>query len=785
MKRILSALLVCAMLLGCAATFSSCGSKKPVKTKAEHVYRVTTIPVGSENNWINRIFSTGGKYYATIGESDPVTYAYKNVTYEISPEEKALKPANLGGYNPETGSGKENKYLMTSAYCESGASWHFYNSYTMDEKTQEYTERNTILLADKSGKVVFEKDLNELMKAEYTYVQYASASGEDVVFTDGNGNVYKVDTTGKLARKVSLKNNDANAYIDISRMECEGDIVKLISQDYTGGQSKATFMTIDMKSGKTDKTELPAETFRNVWNYYLGPGYSLYYSDSSALYGYDIASQKSTELMNYLNSDVTSSMVNNVLILSPDRFISTGYDESSGGSVLSILDRIPEDEIPEKYIITLATINGAYSASRNAVRFNRESDEYRVVIRDYNPDKYAPTDGSDYNYQDLIKLAIDEMNNDILGGNVPDILLVNEYVPLENYAAKGMLVNLYDFMDKDPEIKRADYLQNILKALEIGGKLYRIMPYFAINTLAAKTKNVNGMTSWNMEQFIKWKNSLPADVKVFREMTRDNLLQYFLSYAHDDFIDSKTGRCNFDTKDFRLLLEYVASVSEKSIWDDIGDDYDQQFWEDYENALRNDKAMLESFYVSNFYAYRNATSYTFYDEDITFIGLPVAEGNGSSITCDEAYAIFKKSNLKDGAWSFVSYFLKQEYQDGLNQFPIRIASLEALADRTIQADEERIERQKQQEQETATKNALAGVAVTEPYYGSEQMPITREVTDKIIAFVKSVNRTSSTNLNVINIIREEAGPYFAGQKSLDETVKIIQNRVSTVVAESR
>ena len=62
--------------------------------------------------------------------------------------------------------------------------------------------------------------------------------------------------------------------------------------------------------------------------------------------------------------------------------------------------------------------------------------------------------------------------------------------------------------------------------------------------------------------------------------------------------------------------------------------------------------------------------------------------------------------------------------------------------------------------------------------------ISEEVRE-IVAFVKSVDRTSSMNLNVINIIREEAGPYFAGQKALDETVRIIQNRVSTVIAESR
>jgi hypothetical protein len=37
----------------------------------------------------------------------------------------------------------------------------------------------------------------------------------------------------------------------------------------------------------------------------------------------------------------------------------------------------------------------------------------------------------------------------------------------------------------------------------------------------------------------------------------------------------------------------------------------------------------------------------------------------------------------------------------------------------------------------------------------------------------------------MNIITEEAANYFNGQKSLDETADIIQNRVTTYVNENR
>lgn len=39
--------------------------------------------------------------------------------------------------------------------------------------------------------------------------------------------------------------------------------------------------------------------------------------------------------------------------------------------------------------------------------------------------------------------------------------------------------------------------------------------------------------------------------------------------------------------------------------------------------------------------------------------------------------------------------------------------------------------------------------------------------------------------NIANIINEESGAFFAGQKSAEETARIIQNRVSVYIGEIR
>ncbi len=273
-----------------------------------------------------------------------------------------------------------------------------------------------------------------------------------------------------------------------------------ILQSNSGDRPAVYYATENLKNGKTEKTELPHATFHNVSAYFLGGEYSLYYTDQSFLYGYDVKTKKSTELMDFLNSDCSGSLLDNAQILSPELFVTYGYDEAFGSNVLAIIEQIPKEQVKEKNLITLSVLGDGSSARSDVIRFNRSSDEYRVVIREYNPDKYIPSDGSEYLYSDLIKIVVDEMNNDILSGNAPDLLLVNEFIPLDSYAAKGMLVDLYEFFDADDEIRREDYLMNILQATEINGKLYHIMPSFQVNTYAAKTANMNGMTSWTMEK---------------------------------------------------------------------------------------------------------------------------------------------------------------------------------------------------------------------------------------------------------------------------------------------
>ena len=70
------------------------------------------------------------------------------------------------------------------------------------------------------------------------------------------------------------------------------------------------------------------------------------------------------------------------------------------------------------------------------------------------------------------------------------------------------------------------------------------------------------------------------------------------------------------------------------------------------------------------------------------------------------------------------------------------------------------------------------------YPGNQAKPLTQKEVDQFTEYIKSINTYSSyLDESVMNIIYEEAAPFFEGQKSVDEVTSIIQQRVSIYLNE--
>ena len=70
--------------------------------------------------------------------------------------------------------------------------------------------------------------------------------------------------------------------------------------------------------------------------------------------------------------------------------------------------------------------------------FNRKSGEYQVEVTEYAIE--YPDD------------PITRLNNDIIAGKIPDVILLHHAMPIDSYISKGFLADLYGYIDNDESV---------------------------------------------------------------------------------------------------------------------------------------------------------------------------------------------------------------------------------------------------------------------------------------------------------------------------------------------
>ena len=121
----------------------------------------------------------------------------------------------------------------------------------------------------------------------------------------------------------------------------------------------------------------------------------------------------------------------------------------------------PED-IPDKDVIVLAGFWVDYDLKKRIIDYNKESDKYRVVITEYQM----------YNTGDDYMAGYTKLNNDILAGKIPDIIVVDTNIKIENYVSKGLLADVGALIAKDEELSQKEFMENVFEAYKVDGKLY-------------------------------------------------------------------------------------------------------------------------------------------------------------------------------------------------------------------------------------------------------------------------------------------------------------------------
>lgn len=847
--RMIAALLAIVMLLG---VFAGCsknsdnttepanpGSSTGTKTEtndekaastSKYTYQAEFLPIPDNIQYVNtstisgaNLYFTGsiidGKQTYTDENGEEIEYDnYRSALFKMDVETgdcTELTEFQLPEV-PEGWMGSTD--LNTIQAGADGTLWAIYGSYTYrynppadmaaDDSMYNYYEQGE----NKTGLLHLDADGKELKRIEFNQTdENGNSFYVSNFFVDNSGNVYLSDW-----QNVYIYDQDGNKKTTVDLSENGGELCELKAgvvgvcyyknDEAKPEESGRVFQEIDPATGKLtgDTVKIPD----SAYNFFPGDDvYDIYYDYNGNIYGYKFDTDTKDKVIDWIECDINSNNLNSYSILPDGRVIAfeNTYDDQTQTNTMQliVMTRVDAASVVNKTVLTFACMYLDWNMRDAIVKFNRASNTHRIVVRDY----------SEYNTDDDYTAGIQKLNTEMLSGKLPDMIDINTYsMPIEQYAAKGFLTDLYELIDADADLSREDFVQPVLKALESAdGKLYQLPQTFAVDTAIALDKVVGEYDTWNLAAVKDAMTKLQDGATVFDVYrTKSDILSTCISRNIDAFVDWENGAAHFDSDEFKALLEFANSFPDTYDWENA----DEEDQDSAQNRMNAGKQLMSSFYVSSLEDI--LYQLTGYNGKVKFVGYPSEDGTSNhAFQIDGAIAISSTCADKTAAWNFMKQFLNEEYQSSYNiwSFPINQAAFDAklkeMMTEEYQTDDNgnvmkddngnpiRIPKVTYYTDGNGTMTGYStgngGVAVMQASAdGSVEMgendevnvyAMTQEQADEILGLINATTAVYGYDESIMGIITDEAAPYFAGEKSLDDTVNMIQSRVNLYVAE--
>ena len=402
-------------------------------------------------------------------------------------------------------------------------------------------------------------------------------------------------------------------------------------------------------------------------------------------------------------------------------------------------------------------------------KFNLEhKGEVQIEVRDYT----KLSEGG--------KQGVDLLMTEITAGRGPDIIELGtsgetSQLSYRRLAEQGYLEDLWPYIEEDPGLGRGEngllkgVLEAPLQAAKINGGLYAIFEKVQLHTLVGAKSVVGDHPGWTPEELLNIFAAMPDGSVILEDYHNwkdPSVKQRFftsLLYGFSDlFIDWEEGKCFFDGDRFRSLLELTSCLPDQHDLERVCANQLEAQSEHF-NRLRDGVVMLEDAGFGHWGEWR--TRYDWFFGESSYVGYPVDDGSSGSYFEPVGIKLAMSSTCrnKEAAWLYMRqmYYSLGKYGQGIDVGKM-------LYRRELRA-------------------AMTDLCYTR--IGTEIVqfpPLTRKEHARIQELCDSTARSSLlVDQELVDLVMEAAGPYFAGDKTLDETVRLIQSRAELYVNENR
>ena len=727
--KVMAAVMLLPMILstvsGCGKTGKAGGDNANKGT--EMVYVPVERNITSDANHYNSDFTIkDGRLYYLIEQMDMKSHELKSFY---------VRSENLDGSDPQDINFEfeleKEEYPMHLAVTDNGF------ELLLSKWEEESGNIVRVVSFDKDGKQTKSVDIEKLpSNGDDNYISN--------VISDSNGNfvvvsysgLYLCDSEGKIKDKIDFEAD--NFYSNQAFFNSKNELI------VTGWDSKSygtVAKVADFSSHKiTDKWKnLPADT-ENI--YELSEDNYLVFGDDK-LFSFSGAEDSAEELVNFIDIDLVNVRPE-VVWMNEDKTISfVTIDWSTEvplTSLVTLKKELAVDQASKKKI-TFGVMYANDPLKRAVAKYNRSNGEYRVELKEYESNI---TSADDY------KKMIDQYKEDVLAGNL-DIVDISDFsdISFDN------LTDLYPYLEKEG-LDMSKYYEEVFKACEHNGKLTGLPTCFYVRGYMGNSDYVGKKDSWTFKEFVDFVKKNP-DKKIFSYCTATSFLYKCVSEMDIGIIDYENGTCNFDTPEFKELMDLAKRDPEKIKEEDYNiSDFSE---------LQKGELILTDLWITdtmNLQAYSKILG-----DKFNPIGIPGKDGSSFKMMPQDIFSIVANCKEKDGAWDFLKTFLEDSYQDSSNLwngYPLKKEFFEKKMD-------------------ASQGSSFGGGTIMADDITIEIDPPTQADLDIIKGVVSKATAAAVDDQNIQQIIEEEYSPYYNGKKNADEVAEIIQSRVSIYLAE--
>ncbi len=669
----------------------------------------------------------------------------------------------------------------------SGSDFNDYTDFTYTPQENETVHSAALLSYGKKGVLtvfdgktfihIYDKDNNfektidcgEVIDSESPYISRIYGNGDDgFIINVGNSQILAVSSEGRFLGEIKTKSMSIGGVVQDSENK-----INILHSDM-----------INIYSASADSAQLSAiteQTYKSTGSsaYAVGAGAGKYryigvFHDG--IYGF--TDTEIVMLADFLELPFENYQVRDIFMLSENEIV-INVSEAEGDK-LYLLTEADISELKSKEVITVMSYSQSGGIFDEEIKkFNAENEDYRAEYKSYFS-------------EESMSFEADRLRMDMISGNAPDIIVFNPAMPIDTFNTE-IFCDLYEFIDKDPDISREDFIPNVREGMERDGRLVMIAPNFSFSTILAKSGYEGIRENWSVDDMITAYKNMPKGMEFFTDEEINPRVKYFSEAVNTGFfIDYDKGECYFDSPEYIKLLNFFNENNIGLKWSEYTAQSGEMPYTDHTFDILNGKRFVEfeSSYNIHWFGSLFTKHRGDYEDKMVVAGFPYNNvENGSFISFDNSYGIMENSPHKEGAWEFLRYFLSDEYNNAPQNyysFSVMEKHFDRAADMTMDNfitfksdDNGRIIEGEMEEKEWRYQvhNEYGEMVIDK-----EIAPFTQEECDYYKNIIKNA-KVLRSDITVGNIIREETMIFFDEECTAEECADKIQKRVSLYLSE--